>query len=411
MSNAKLLDQPGSRVIELDIEGMTCASCVGRVERKLGKLDGVQASVNLPLESARVTVPANITDEQIAATVNAAGYKATVGLRRRLAAAAEGPPHGHGGDAEAPADRRGRPHRPGLCALHGPGRPVPELGLGCRRPGVAGGQLGGVAVPPGRGGECPASVVHHGHAGVDRRDGRLCLLRLAAPGRSPPHRTPGHGGHGIRPACTSRSPPSSPPSCCSAATWRPTPSARPATRSRPCWTWAPRMPPCCATARSSRSRGPAPGRGRRRRPPRREDRHRRRGHRGHLRRRRLPVTGESVPVEVGPDSPVTGATINTSGRILVRATRVGADTTLAQMGRLVSQAQSGKAPIARLADRISAVFVPVVLAIAALTFGAWLLAAGPASATPSSAPPSPPPSRCWSSPARAPWAWPPRSAC
>ena len=90
------------------------------------------------------------------------------------------------------------------------------------------------------------------------------------------------------------------------------------------------------------------------------------------------VTGESVPVEVGPDSPVTGATINTSGRLLVRATRVGAETTLAQMGRLVSQAQTGKAPIARLADRISSVFVPVVLAIAALTFGAWLLAAAPA---------------------------------
>ena len=65
-----------------------------------------------------------------------------------------------------------------------------------------------------------------------------------------------------------------------------------------------------------------------------------------------------MPVEVGPGSPVTGATINTSGRLLVRATRVGSETTLAQMGRLVSQAQTGKAPIARLADRISAVFVP-----------------------------------------------------
>jgi Cu+-exporting ATPase len=86
------------------------------------------------------------------------------------------------------------------------------------------------------------------------------------------------------------------------------------------------------------------------------------------------VTGESVPVDVVPGSLVTGATINTSGRVLVRATRVGAETTLAQMGRLVSQAQTGKAPIARLADRISAVFVPVVLAIAVLTFAGWLLA-------------------------------------
>ncbi len=88
------------------------------------------------------------------------------------------------------------------------------------------------------------------------------------------------------------------------------------------------------------------------------------------------VTGESVPVEVGPDDTVTGATINTSGRLVVRATRVGKDTTLAQMGRLVSEAQTGKAPIARLADRISAVFVPIVLAIAVLTFVLWLVFTG-----------------------------------
>lgn len=69
MENAKLLDQSGTRVVELDIEGMTCASCVGRVERKLGKLEGVEAVVNLPLESARVTVPAGITDDQLTATV------------------------------------------------------------------------------------------------------------------------------------------------------------------------------------------------------------------------------------------------------------------------------------------------------------------------------------------------------
>ncbi len=84
-----------------------------------------------------------------------------------------------------------------------------------------------------------------------------------------------------------------------------------------------------------------------------------------------------MPVEVGPGSLVTGATINTSGRLLVRATRVGSDTTLAQMGgRLVSQAQTGKAPIARLADRISSVFVPIVLVIAVLTFVLWLFISG-----------------------------------
>jgi Cu+-exporting ATPase len=89
------------------------------------------------------------------------------------------------------------------------------------------------------------------------------------------------------------------------------------------------------------------------------------------------ITGESVPVEVAEGSVVTGATINTSGRLLVKATRVGSETTLAHMGRLVAQAQTGKAKIARLADSISAVFVPIVLGIAVLTFIAWILLASP----------------------------------
>jgi P-type Cu+ transporter len=84
------------------------------------------------------------------------------------------------------------------------------------------------------------------------------------------------------------------------------------------------------------------------------------------------LTGESVPVEVGPGDPVAGATVNAGGRLVVRATRVGADTQLAQMARLVEQAQTGKADVQRLADRISAVFVPIVIAIAAGTFGFWL---------------------------------------
>ena len=86
------------------------------------------------------------------------------------------------------------------------------------------------------------------------------------------------------------------------------------------------------------------------------------------------VTGESVPVDVEPGSAVVGGTVNTTGRLVVEATRVGKDTQLAQMARLVEQAQTGKAPVQRLADRISAVFVPVVIGLAVLTFGAWLLA-------------------------------------
>jgi P-type Cu+ transporter len=84
------------------------------------------------------------------------------------------------------------------------------------------------------------------------------------------------------------------------------------------------------------------------------------------------LTGESVPVEVGPGSQVAGATVNAGGRIVVRATKVGADTALAQIARLVSDAQTGKAPVQRLADRISGVFVPVVIAIAVATLGFWL---------------------------------------
>jgi P-type Cu+ transporter len=84
------------------------------------------------------------------------------------------------------------------------------------------------------------------------------------------------------------------------------------------------------------------------------------------------VTGEPVPVDVAPGSPVTGATLNTSGHLVVRATRVGEETMLAQIGRLVAAAQTGKAQVQRLADRISAVFVPVVLVLAAGTLAVWL---------------------------------------
>jgi P-type Cu+ transporter len=91
------------------------------------------------------------------------------------------------------------------------------------------------------------------------------------------------------------------------------------------------------------------------------------------------LTGEPVPVEVGPGGEVAGATINTSGRLVVRATKVGADTALAQIARLVEQAQAGKASVQRLVDRISAIFVPIVILIALATLGGWLLSGASAS--------------------------------
>ncbi|MCH1884000.1 heavy metal translocating P-type ATPase [Agrococcus sp. ARC_14] len=90
------------------------------------------------------------------------------------------------------------------------------------------------------------------------------------------------------------------------------------------------------------------------------------------------LTGESVPIEAGPGDAVTGATVNASGRLVVRATRIGSDTQLAQMAQLVEDAQSGKAEVQRLADRVSGIFVPIAIAIAVVALGAWLGAGFPA---------------------------------
>ncbi len=92
------------------------------------------------------------------------------------------------------------------------------------------------------------------------------------------------------------------------------------------------------------------------------------------------LTGEPVPAEVGPGDGVAGGCVNAGGRLVVRATAVGAGTQLAQMARLVTEAQAGKAPVQRLADRVSAVFVPVVIAVAVVTLAGWLAAGQPAGA-------------------------------
>src|SRR6185312_8298436 len=92
------------------------------------------------------------------------------------------------------------------------------------------------------------------------------------------------------------------------------------------------------------------------------------------------LTGEPVPVEVGPGDSVVGATVNVGGRLEVRATRVGSDTQLAQIARLVAAAQSGKADVQRLADRVSAVFVPIVIGLSLLTLATWLLVGAQATA-------------------------------
>ncbi|MGN7251047.1 heavy metal translocating P-type ATPase [Arthrobacter sp. SAFR-014] len=379
-----------SRVIELDVEGMTCASCVNRVEKKLAKLDGVEATVNLPLETAHVTVPAGITDQQITDQVASAGYKArirTVIEEDHGHTAADVAPHhedhmAHGGRASELKPRllvaavlavsvflismfpafqfpnwgwvAGALALPvvswaawpfhkaaAINARHLASTMDTLVSLGViaaylfsawqlladprltEHPGME--QMGGA----GAGGLYfeVASVVTtflllgrflEANAKAKAGDALRALLDLGAKDA-----TVLQDGVEVK-----------------------IPASRLAVGDlivvRPGEKIATDGVVVDGASAVDASL----------------------------------VTGESVPVDVGPGSPVTGATINTSGRVLVRATRVGAETTLAQMGRLVSQAQTRKAPIARLADRISAVFVPVVLAIALLTFAGWLLAAG-----------------------------------
>ncbi|MHA7223781.1 heavy metal translocating P-type ATPase [Arthrobacter sp. RHLT1-20] len=397
MSNEQLLDQPGSRVIELDIEGMTCASCVSRVERKLGKLDGVQASVNLPLESAHVTVPVDITDEQITATVAAAGYKATIRTPRHPSLPVEPgavkTSGGIPGEGDHTATNPATKLRPRLIVAAALTVPVVLISMlpafqFANWAWVA----GALALPVVSWAAWPfhrAAAVNARHfastmdtlvsigvtaayafsawqlledprmsdhpQGMDSMEGMgsgglyfevaAVVTTFLLLGRYLEANAKQKAGDALRALLDL--------------------GAKDATVLRDGNEYM--VPAGQLTVGDVIVVRP--------------------GEKiatdgvvveGSSAVDASLVTGESVPVEVGPDSPVTGATINTSGRLLVRATRVGSETTLAQMGRLVSQAQTGKAPIARLADRISAVFVPVVLIIAALTFGAWLLAAGPA---------------------------------
>lgn len=448
MSREQLLDQPGNRVIELDIEGMTCASCVSRVERKLGKLDGVTATVNLPLESAHVSVPAAVTDDQITETIAAAGYKATIRTPLHPATTVQPPsaatltppvtagelsPSGAAGDTRKRASK-GVSRRQGSLA---------ELARsGGRRGGTtehAERVFGGVAV-----GDHPVS------AAAKLRPRLIVAAILTVPvfliSMFPAFQFANWGwvaGALALPVVTWAAWPFHRAAAVNArhlASTMDTLVSIGVTAAYAFSAWQlfadPRMTDHQLGMDSMEGMGSGGlyfevaavvttflllGRYLEANAKQKagdalkallnlgaKDATVLRGGQ----EQQIPadqlgvgdlivvrpgekiatdgvvvegssavdaslVTGESVPVEVGPDSPVTGATINTSGRLLIRATRVGAETTLAQMGRLVSQAQTGKAPIARLADRISSVFVPVVLAIAAATFGAWLLAAAP----------------------------------
>ncbi|QNE16202.1 cation-translocating P-type ATPase [Pseudarthrobacter sp. NBSH8] len=447
MSTDHLDHHPQSRVVELDIEGMTCASCVNRVEKKLGKLDGVEASVNFPLESAHVTVPAGITDQQIVDTVNATGYKATVRPARYPRQSAS-----PGTDADHDQSQHGGSEA-GHSAGSGDLRQHASK-VGPRRQGSLaeltkpGGRRGGTSEHAEHGAESGAQGEHmsHGPAAAKLRP-RLILaailtLPVLAISMVPALQFPNWGwvaGALALPVVSWAAWPFHRAAAVNArhlastmdtlvsigvaaaylfSVWQlaadPAMTAHPAMDGMESAGLYFEVAAVVTTflllgrfleANAKQKAGDALKallnlgakdatilhEGSEHKVP--ADQLRvgdvvvvRPGEKiatdgevidGMSAVDASLLTGESVPVEVEPGSKVTGATINTSGRLLVRATRVGSETTLAQMARLVSQAQTGKAPIARLADRISAVFVPIVLALAVLTFALWLAFSGP----------------------------------
>lgn len=377
---------------------MTCASCVGRVERKLRKIPGVDPAVNLPLESARVIVPEGVSDEQIVETINNAGYTAHLKNGPRAGAGTNASASGGGNHHSTPSMNGGFTDRIIYAAILGvpiflismfPSFQFPNWGwvvailtapvaFWCAAP------FHRAALINARHGSStmdtlvslgvvvayfyslaqllmnPALTAHVHHAGGSfwsmftghhaplYFDSASMVTLFLLIGRAIEHRTRHRSSEALRTLLSM--------------------GAKEATLLRTDKQGVTKqvqvpvedlMPDDLFLVRPGEKIATD----------------------GVVVEGTSAVdasllTGESVPVEVHPGDAVTGATVNTSGSLTVRATRVGTETTLAKMGELVASAQETKAPIARLADRVSAVFVPVILTISALTLVGWWLISG-----------------------------------
>lgn len=364
-----------TRIVNLNVGGMTCASCVGRVERKLKKI-GVEPSVNLPLETARVVAPASITDEQLIETIEKAGYTASLkqdaveqaeeaeqsSLTPRLWVAAvftlpvflismfaafQFP---HWGWVVAAltlpvATWAALPfHRPAWINLrHGSFTMDTLISLGV---------IASYAFSIWQLAIDPAMTAHAGHGasagghGMDHMlyfDAAAMITLFLLAGRSIEHRTARRSSQALRALLNLGAK--------SATVLQGGREVQIPVKDL--------LPGDLFLVRPGEKIAVD----------------------GEVVEGRSAVdtsllTGESVPVEVEVGDAVVGATVNTSGSLTVRATRVGSDTVLAQMSRTVAEAQSTKAPIARLADRVSAVFVPIVIGLALATLVGWLLVTG-----------------------------------
>ncbi|WP_209370240.1 heavy metal translocating P-type ATPase [Brevibacterium renqingii] len=385
-----------SREVDLDITGMTCASCSARIEKKLTRLDGVSAEVNLPLETAHVVIDSDLTDADITAAVEKAGYGARV---RESSTGSSGP------EIVDYDPRHLRPRFIGSLILAVPSvavsmvmgwhfagwqwvvallaLPVVTWGAWPFHSAAYKAARGGSttmdtlvsvgiivasgysyytlarAVADGYGWTIPAEyhVWFEAAAAItvflligklteDRAKTRAtaalkALLDLGAKSATVLREGPGEAA--------------SAPGTTAAASGAPAHGSRtevqvPIDELAVGDVFLVRPGEKIATDGEVLT--------------------------GHSAIDEAMLTGESVPVEVAPGDSVTGATINTSGVLEVRATRVGSDTTLAAMADLVSRAQTGKPAVARLADRISAVFVPIVFGIAVVTLLVWGFATG-----------------------------------
>lgn len=344
--------------VELNITGMTCASCANRIERKLNKLDGVTATVNYATERARVSYPDTVSTADLLATVEAAGYAAALptpedgdddreleSLRRRLVVAAV---------LSVPVVAMGM-----VPGLEFPGSGWVALALATpvvlwagwpfHRAAVANARHGTTTMDTlislGVGAAYLWSLVALVTGGDLYLEAATVVTTFLLAGRWFENRSKRRAGAALRALMSLGAK--------QVAVLRDgVEELVPADRLVVGDLFVVRPGEKVATdgvVESGTSAVDA-----------------------------SMLTGESVPVEVGPGDDVTGATVNAGGRLVVRAARVGADTQLAQMARLVAEAQSGKARAQRLADRISGVFVPMVIVLSLLTLAGWLLAGGTA---------------------------------
>ena len=387
-----------TRIIHVDIQGMTCASCVGRVERKLRKIPGVDPAVNLPLESARVIVPDGVSDEQIVETINSAGYTAHLKNGPRAGAGTNASASGGGGHHSTPSMNDGFTDRIIYAAILG----VPVL-LISMFPSLQFPNWGWVVAVLTAPVAFWCAAPFHRAALINARHGSSTMDTLVSLGvvlayfyslaqllMNPALTAHVHHTDG---------------SFWSIFTGNHAPLYFDTASTVTLFLLIGRAIEHRTRHRSSEALRTLLSMGAKEATLLRTDKQ------GVTKQVQVPVedlmpddlflvrpgekiatdgvvvegssavdasllTGESVPVEVHPGDAVTGATVNTSGSLTVRATRVGAETTLAKMGELVASAQETKAPIARLADRVSAVFVPVVLVISALTLVGWWLVSG-----------------------------------